>query len=74
MSKWAKIIVLACPDQREGADLEALGQAFHHQGPTFINAYAYCQAATNLVDRDRGGGVMICLGQGGKRKRKRVCL
>ena len=22
-----------------------------HQGPTFINAY--CQAATNLVDRDK---------------------
>ena len=32
-----------CPDP------EPLGVAFHHQCPTFINAY--CQAATNLVDQ-----------------------
>ena len=50
MSKRAKnsIIVVACSDQ------EALGPAFHHQGPTFNNAC--CQAATNVVDRDRDGG------------------
>ena len=48
------IIVVACPDQGEGINPEALGLAFHHQGPTFINAY--CQAVTNLVDRDKGGG------------------
>ena len=29
-------------------DPEALGLAFEHQGPTFINAYS--EAATNLVD------------------------
>ena len=46
MSKWAKnsIIVAACPDQSDGTDSEALGLAFHHQGPTFI--IAYCQGAT----------------------------
>ena len=38
MSKEKKpsIIVVACPDQGEGTDTEALGLAFHHQGPTFI--------------------------------------
>ena len=35
-------------DQGKGTDPEALGLAFHHPSPTFINAY--CQAATNLVD------------------------
>ena len=44
-------MVAACPDQGEGTDSEALG---FQQGLTFINAY--CQAATNLVDQDRGGG------------------
>ena len=50
MSKWAKnaIIVVACADQGKGRGPEALGLAFHHQGPTFFNAY--CQAATNVVD------------------------
>ena len=48
------IIVVACPDQGEGTDPETLGLAFLHQGPTFNNAY--CQADTNLVDRDRGEG------------------
>ena len=48
------IIAVACPDQGEGTDLKALGLAFHHQGPTFIGAY--CQAATNQVDQDRGRG------------------
>ena len=32
----------------EDSDSERL--AFHHQGPTFINAYS--QAAKDLVDRD----------------------
>ena len=41
--------VTACPDQGGGRDQEALGLAFHLQGPTLINAY--CQAATNLVHR-----------------------
>ena len=27
--------------------------AFHHEGPTFTNAY--CQATTNLIDQDRVG-------------------
>ena len=31
-----------------------MGLAFFPQGPNFIKAY--CQAATNLVDRDRGVG------------------
>ena len=31
-------------------DLESMGLACHHQGPTFINVF--CQAATNLVDRN----------------------
>ena len=39
----------ARPDRGAGNDSEALGLVFHH-GPTFVNAY--CQAATNLVDRD----------------------
>ena len=43
------IIVVAGPDQGEGTDSESLGIAWHHQGPTFINA------ATNLVDK-RGEG------------------
>ena len=47
------IIVIACPNQGEGTDPEALELAFHHQGPTFINAY--CQATTNLIDGDRWG-------------------
>ena len=52
MSKCAKnsIIFVACPDQGKGTDPEALGLAFHHQGPTFINTYY--QADTNLVDQD----------------------
>ena len=58
MSKKNLIVVEVCYDQGEGTDPEALGQAFHHQGPTFIKAY--CQAVTSLVDQDRGG-VMICL-------------
>ena len=37
-------------DRGAGNDPEALGIAFHHQGPTFINAYY--QAATSLVDQD----------------------
>ena len=40
--------------QREGADSEALGNAFQHQGPIFINAY--CQSIITLVDQDRGEG------------------
>ena len=40
--------VVAFPDRGAGNDPQALGLAFHHQGPTFINLY--CQAATNLVD------------------------
>ena len=47
------IIIVAYADQGEGTDPEALGLAFHHQGPTLSNAYY--QAATNLVDRDRSG-------------------
>ena len=49
MSKLAKnsIIVVACPDQVEGKDPEALGLALHQQGPIFVNAF--CQAATDLV-------------------------
>ena len=39
-------------DRGAGYDPEAMGLAFHHQSPTFINAY--CQAAANLVDRDWG--------------------
>ena len=46
------MIVVACPDQGEGTDPDALGLAFHHQGRTFT----YCPAAANLVDRDTGGG------------------
>ena len=38
----------------EGTDKEALGLTFHHKWPTFINAY--CQAAINLADRNRGEG------------------
>ena len=30
------MIVIACPDEGVGTDPEALGLAFHHQGPTFI--------------------------------------
>ena len=56
------MIVVACPDQCEGTDSEALGLAFHHQGPTFIKVY--CQAATKLIDQDRGGVIMLCLDQG----------
>ena len=68
MSKWANniIIVAAWPDCGAGNDLEALGLAFHHRGPTFINAY--CQAATDMTDETKGNmGVIICLGQGGLR-------
>ena len=52
MSKRAKssILVVACPDRGADNDLEALRLPFHHQCPTFINAY--CQAATNLIYRD----------------------
>ena len=38
------------PKQCVGHDPGVLALAFHHQGPTFINAY--CQAATKLVGRD----------------------
>ena len=48
------IIVVACLNQGEDTHPGALGLTFHHKVPTFINAY--CQAATNPVDRDRGGG------------------
>ena len=34
--KQTTMIVIACPDQGAGNDPEALGLAFHHQGPTFI--------------------------------------
>ena len=30
---------LACPEQGAGNDPDALGIAFYHQGPTFINSY-----------------------------------
>ena len=52
MSTGAKnsIMIAAYPDPGEGNDPEALGLTFHHKGPTFINAYIYCQAATHLVD------------------------
>ena len=36
------VIVVACPGQDENTDPEAAGLAFHHQGPTLINAC--CQA------------------------------
>ena len=54
MSKRAKnklnsIIVVACLDLGADNNPEALGLAFH-QVPTFINEY--CQATTNLVDRN----------------------
>ena len=42
-------MVVVCPDFGAGNEPEALELALHHLGPTFINAY--CQAATNLVDR-----------------------
>ena len=51
MRKKTTIIVVPCLDQGAGNDPEALGLAFH-QGPTFRNAY--CQAATNVVDRNLG--------------------
>ena len=47
-----RITVVAYPDQGAGNDPEALRLAFHHQGPTFI--IVYCQAGTNLVNRDLG--------------------
>ena len=53
MSKKA-IIFVACPDRGAGNDPEALGSAFQ-QSPTFIKAY--CQAATNLVNRDSQRGL-----------------
>ena len=37
---WSKVII----------NLEALGLAFHNQGPTYISTY--CQAVTKLVDCD----------------------
>ena len=42
-------MVVAWHDWGAGNDPEALGLALH-QGSTFINAY--CQAATNQIDRD----------------------
>ena len=47
-------MVVACLDHGEGTDPEAFGLAFHHQGPTFINAC--CQAATILIYQ----GVYCC--------------
>ena len=47
-------LLVACPDQSKSADSETLWLAFHHQGPTFSNAY--CQGATHLADQDRGRG------------------
>ena len=57
MSKWAKKLNNSWKmpwwsPGGAGTDPEASGLAFHHQGPTFINAY--CEAATNLVDQDWG--------------------
>ena len=51
MSKRARntIIVVSCSDRGASNDPKALGLAFH-QGPAFTNSY--CQAVTNLVDRD----------------------
>ena len=62
MSKGAKnsVTVVACPDYGEGTDPEALRLAFHHQGPTFINAYML----SNLMVEVK---VMICVCQGGQR-------
>ena len=52
MSEGAKNskIAVGCPDQGAGNDPEPLWLVFYHQGSTFINAY--CQVATNFVDRD----------------------
>ena len=58
------IIVVASPDLGADNVQEAMGLASHHNNPTVINAY--CQAVTNLIDRDWGQhGVMSCLGLGG---------
>ena len=44
------IIIVACPDRSTCNDSwpEALGLAFHHQGPTLFNV----KLLTNLVDRN----------------------
>ena len=49
MSQGAKNSIkdAACPDRGASIDPEALGLAFHHQGPTCINQF--CQVATDLV-------------------------
>ena len=52
MSKKVNNSYIAYPDRGAGNDPEALGLAFHHQGPTFINAYH--QAATDMVNWDWG--------------------
>ena len=44
------IVVAACPDRgASGNDPKVLKLVFHHQDPTYIDAY--CQVATNLVDQ-----------------------
>ena len=48
---WQRIICVGCPD----TDLEALGLAFHGQGPTFINAYTVKLLQTWLIKTEGEG-------------------
>ena len=64
LDQMSKKLNNSCSMEGGSTDPEALGLACHHHEPTLI--IVYCQAATNLVNQDRGGGgVMICLSQGG---------
>ena len=47
-----KMIVIACPDQGAGTDPEALGLAFHHQGPTFIFMHTVKLLQTWLIETE----------------------
>ena len=61
MSEKLNNIVVACPDEGEGADPEALGLAFHHQGPhSLMHVVKLLQIW--LIETE-----VICLSQGGLR-------
>ena len=60
------LIVVASPDRVVCNDPEALEIAFHHQGPTFINAIVRL-LQTWFIETEGNMGIIICLSQGGLR-------
>ena len=68
MSEGAKnsIIVATYPERGAGNNPELWGVAFHHLGPTSINAKIVKRLQIWLIETEGKVGVMICLSQGGR--------